>query len=70
MSIDMLRSAFEAAQQVSNWSIQLLKITSTKQDGTKYDSRQIQLEPIGKLDSTLSSKRKRIFKFLHRGDRL
>lgn len=50
MSMDLLKAAFEAVQQASDWSLLLLKISSSKQDGTEYASRQIQLKPEGELD--------------------
>lgn len=51
MSIEILKSAFSEIKDCSNWSLQLLKINTSKSAGTKYASRQIQLVP----DSEMSS---------------
>lgn len=51
MSIDVLKSTFESIQHGTDWSLQLLRITTSKRDGTKYASRQIVLEPANRLDS-------------------
>ena len=51
MSIELLKSAFESIQHGTDWSLQLLRITSSRRDGTKYASRQISLEPDTRLDA-------------------
>ena len=48
----------------SNWSLQLLKISTSKTAGTKYASRQIQLEPASEMVSFISEISK---KYLSRG---
>ena len=48
----------------SNWSLQLLKISTSKTAGTKYASRQIQLEPASETVSFISEISK---KYLSRG---
>lgn len=49
MSIEILKSTFECISHSADWSLQLLRITSSKRDGTRYASRQIFLEPDDKL---------------------
>lgn len=49
MSIEVLKSAFAEIKNCSNWSLQLLKINTFKATGTKYSSRQIQLEPASEM---------------------
>ncbi len=44
MSIEKIKSAFESIQHSDEWS-QLLRITTSKRNGTKYASRQITIEP-------------------------
>lgn len=51
MSIEVLKSAFESIQHGTDWSLQLLRITTSKRDGTKYASRQIVLDPDDRLDT-------------------
>lgn len=45
MSIELLKSTFESIPHGNDWSLQLLRITTSKRTGTKYASRQIILEP-------------------------
>ena len=45
MSIETLKYTFSEIKNCSTWSLQLLKISTSKIAGTKYASRQIQLEP-------------------------
>ena len=59
MSIELLKSAFESIQYTTDWSLQLLKITISKREGTRYASRQIILEPEGKLDCFVANLAKR-----------
>lgn len=59
MSIEVLKSAFESIQHGTDWSLQLLRITSSKREGTQYASRQIVLEPEDRLDSFVHSLAKR-----------
>lgn len=51
MSIELLKSTFESIQHGTDWSLQLLRITTPRREGTKYASRQITLEPDTRLDS-------------------
>lgn len=55
MSIEKLKSAFESIRHGTDWSLQLLRITTSKRDGTKYASRQIVLEPEDRLDNFVHS---------------
>lgn len=50
MSIEHIKSVFECISSSADWSLQLLRITSSKRDGTRYASRQIFLEPDDKLN--------------------
>lgn len=50
MSINLLTSVFESIRNGTDWSLQLLRITTSKREGTRYASRQIFLEPEGRLD--------------------
>lgn len=54
MSIESLKNAFSRINSCSNWSLQLLKITTSKTKGTRYDSRQIQLEPATEMVSLIN----------------
>lgn len=45
MSIEKLKSAFQSIRHGTDWSLQLLRITISRRDGTKYASRQIILQP-------------------------
>lgn len=49
MSLDKLKTVFEKLNTSTDWSLQLLCITNSKRQGTKYASRQIILSPTGKL---------------------
>ena len=49
MSLDKLKTVFEKLSTSTDWSLQLLRITNSKKQGTKYASRQITLSPTGKL---------------------
>lgn len=51
MSLELLKTAFEVISHSTDWSLQLLRITTYKKTGTQYASRQITLEPEGELDS-------------------
>lgn len=51
MSLELLKSAFESIRHTSDWSLQLLRITSSKREGAKYASRLIFLEPDDKINS-------------------
>ena len=64
MSIETLKTAFAEMSECSNWSLQLLKISTSKTAGTKYASRQIQLEPASEMVSFISEISK---KYLSRG---
>ena len=55
MSIQLLKSAFESIQHGTDWSLQLLRITTPRGGSTKYASRQITLEPANQLDSFVHS---------------
>ena len=64
MSIETFKTAFAEMSKCSNWSLQLLKISTSKTAGTKYASRQIQLEPASEMVSFISEISK---KYLSRG---
>lgn len=49
MSINKLKLAFENASKHDDWSIQLLRIYTTKRNGTKYTAREIRLEPADRM---------------------
>ncbi len=49
--METLKAAFAEMCNCSNWSLQLLKISTSKSAGTKYASRQIQLEPTSEMAS-------------------
>lgn len=49
MSLDKLKAAFSSLNSCQAWSIQLLRITTSKKHGTSYASREISLSPQGKL---------------------
>ena len=59
MSLEILKSAFESIQHGTDWSLQLLRITTSKREGTQYASRQIVLEPEDRLDSFVHGLAKR-----------
>ena len=52
--METLKAAFAEMCNCSNWSLQLLKIITSKTAGTKYASRQIQLEPESEMVSFIS----------------
>lgn len=52
--METLKAAFAEMCNCSNWSLQLLKISTSKSAGTKYASRQIQLEPASEMDFFIS----------------
>lgn len=54
MSIEALRKCFIEATKCTDWSLQLLKITASK-DGAKYSSCQITLSPSDKLSELVKS---------------
>lgn len=54
LSMETLKAAFGEIGNCSNWSLQLLKISTSKSAGTKYASRQIQLEPASEMISFVS----------------
>lgn len=54
MSIDKLNKIFAAMPNHTDWSIQLLKIKSSKRDGTSYIGREIQFTSASKLNEFIS----------------
>ena len=55
MSMETLRFVFAEIKNCPSWSLQLLKISTSKSAGTKYATRQIQLEPSSEMDSFIDS---------------
>lgn len=53
MSIETLKNIFTEIRNCSTWSLQLLKISTSKTTGTKYASRQIQLEPASEMTALI-----------------
>ena len=51
MSIELLNSVFDSIHLTGDWSLQLLRISTPKREGTKYVSRQITLDPPGTLNT-------------------
>lgn len=49
MSLEKIRAMFEALSNCTAWSLQLLKINNSKQNGTSYIAREITLSPKGRL---------------------
>ena len=49
MSLDRIKTVFRNLDTTTDWSLQLLRITNSKRNGTKYASRQIIFSPAGKL---------------------
>ena len=49
MSLSKLKTLFENLKTCDTWSIQLLKIKTSKKNGTSYVGREITLNPQGKL---------------------
>ncbi len=50
MSLDKIQKIFEQMADTSGWSLQLIKIKSSKRDGTVYTGRAIELEPNNALN--------------------
>ena len=48
-TIDDMNSFFDRLKECDNWSLHLLKITSSKKLGVLYYARQISLYPAGKI---------------------
>lgn len=59
MSIDKLQKIFTAMPRCAAWSLQLLKIKTSKRDGTSYTGREIKFTPVGKLNEFVSEIAKR-----------
>ena len=51
MTIDKMKAVFAALPHCTAWSLQLLKINTSKQSGTSYIGREIILSPEGTLTS-------------------
>lgn len=54
MSIEKLQKIFTATTNYDAWSLQLLKIKTSKRDGTSYSGREILFKPAGKLNGFVS----------------
>lgn len=54
MSLDKLNKIFTAIPSCTAWSLQLLKIKTSKRDGTSYTGREIKFTPANKLDEFIS----------------
>lgn len=54
MSIEKLQKIFAATINYDAWSLQLLKIKTSKRDGTSYSGREIMFAPSGKLNEFVS----------------
>lgn len=54
MSIENLRKIFVVLPQCTAWSLQILKIKTSKRDGTSYTGREITFTPTGKLNEFVS----------------
>lgn len=54
MSLDKLNKIFTAIPRCTAWSLQLLKIKTSKRDGTSYTGREIKFTPANKLDEFIS----------------
>ncbi len=59
MSIQKLQSIFLSLPQCDVWSMQLLKIKTSRRDGTSYTGREITLSPTGKLSEFVNDISKR-----------
>lgn len=59
MSLELLKTAFEKATDCDEWSLQLLRIATSKKYGTHYASRKIELEPTEKLGCFVADVSKR-----------
>ena len=51
MTLEKMKAVFEALPNCTAWSLQLLKINTSKQSGTSYTGREIALSPEGTLAS-------------------
>lgn len=54
MSLDKLNKIFTAIPRCTAWSLQLIKIKTSKRDGTSYTGREIKFTPANKLDEFIS----------------
>ena len=59
MSIENLKRVFAAMSGCDAWSLQLLKIKTSKREGTSYTGREITLAPAGELSDFVSEISKR-----------
>ena len=59
MSLELLKTAFAKAPNCNGWSLQLLRITTSKRHGTRYESRQIELSPAENLGNLVADISKR-----------
>ena len=55
MSLNVLKSIFENLENCNSWTLQLLKISNSKRNGTTYLSRQITLKPSGKQNDLVNA---------------
>lgn len=51
MTLEKMKTVFAALPDCAAWSLQLLKINTSKQNGTSYIGREITLSPEGTLTS-------------------
>ena len=51
MSIQYIKSIFENISTCSAWSLQIIKITHSSRNGISYLAREIQIEPVGRVDT-------------------
>ena len=49
MSLQKIRTAFEVMDKCEAWSIQLLRIKTSKSKGTEYAAMSVNITPQGKL---------------------
>jgi len=54
LSLDKLNKIFTAIPRCTAWSLQLIKIKTSKRDGTSYTGREIKFTPANKLDEFIS----------------
>lgn len=54
MSLVFLKDVFKNLESCKTWSIQLLRIKTSKRHGTSYVGREITLKPAGKLNELIS----------------
>ena len=59
MSLELLKTTFSEITNCSTWSLQLLKISTSKSAGTRYASRQILLDPTSEMTSFVGEISKR-----------